>query len=59
VNNKIHLNYKNLSDAERKKFNDNVAQAKLRSKKWPDWKRNILLNAGIILPEKSTKTEEE
>ena len=59
VNNKIHLNYKNLSDAERKKFNDSVAQAKLRSKKWPDWKRNILLNVGIILPEKDTKNDEE
>lgn len=50
--NRIQSNYELLSPKERKKYNDSVAAARYRSKRWPDWKREILIKAGMSLPEK-------
>lgn len=53
--NRIQSNYELLSPKERKKYNDNIAAARYRSKRWPDWKRDILIKAGMSLPEKEEK----
>lgn len=52
LKNNIQSNYESLTPKERKKFNDNVASKKYNSKRWPDWKREILLNVGMELPDK-------
>lgn len=59
IKNKVQMNYSSLSENDRKKFNDNIAGAKNRSKTWPDWKRNILLNVGIVLPPKTNENNDE
>lgn len=41
-----------LTPVERKRYHERVSQAKYRSKKWEDWKREILLNVGMELPSK-------
>lgn len=51
--NRIQANYDLLTPKDRKKYNDNVAAARYRSKLWPDWKRDILIKAGMSLPEKT------
>lgn len=51
--NRIQANYDLLTPKDRKKYNDNVAAARYRSKLWPDWKREILIQAGMNLPEKT------